>query len=181
VTVSGMQGSRQRVGHADSRGIGGGAGALCEAGPEAKVVTKLQYLELEQVFFAVYERDGLKAALEAHANAAILTASGRKRPCAVPDSIVMPEIREACELYGVTPARFLEHNRNQTIGKCRDVAALAMRLGGRSYPVIAKIVDRDHSTVIFQVRRAKASDELRAQAEAIHVKLCVADERNEAA
>lgn len=55
--------------------------------------------------------------------------------------------------------------------RARQVAMWLMRQAGRSYPEIARQMERDHSTVLYACRRVAAIDDLQAAAAEIYTAL----------
>lgn len=66
-----------------------------------------------------------------------------------------PIVQRCAELFLVAPRDLTGRYRFDFVMRARFALYLALRLQGRSYPNIGKIVDRDHSTVMNGVKRAE--------------------------
>lgn len=62
-------------------------------------------------------------------------------------------MRKVVEKMGVTEAEILSRSRENRIKKARLVLWYAMRLDGYSYPAIARFTNRDHTTVMYLLKR----------------------------
>lgn len=137
-------------------------------------MTPAQRQELTETFLHAYREKGdLSAALEVHANAAVLASAGigmkSRRP---PSFVALPAIREACEMYGLTPKGMMCESREAMFVDCRAVAALALSMQGFNPRQIANALGRkDHTTALAAIRRASKRPDLKAKAEEISKKL----------
>lgn len=66
-----------------------------------------------------------------------------------------PIVQRCAELFLVAPRDLTGRYRFDFVMRARFALYLALRLQGRSYPNIGKIVDRDHTTVMDGVKRAE--------------------------
>lgn len=144
-------------------------------------MTPEQRNELGEVFCFAYQSAGFDAAIEAVANAAVLSAAGlSSRARIAPVRIYLPAVRMACELYGIAPKPFLSSSKVKLLTDCRAVAALAMRLGGMSLQSITMAMGRrDHTAAMAAIKRAKASPLLQRQAEEIAATIAGTNQRTE--
>lgn len=123
--------------------------------------------ELDEVFLYSYREGGLRAALDAHARAAVIYAAGnvgrRRKP---PSRLTLEPIRIVCELYGLRPAQLLERSKRSPLPDARAVAAKVLREHGNGYSlhVIGDLLAIDHSSVVSAIRRCDQSTALTEKA-----------------
>lgn len=66
-------------------------------------------------------------------------------------------IRAAATYYGLHPATLAQSSREMRVVRARHLAMYVARVAsGQSYPSIARNFDRDHTTVLFGVRKVAA-------------------------
>src|SRR3990167_4894278 len=65
-------------------------------------------------------------------------------------------LQASCKLYGVTPAAVLGRGRGQRVVYCRELLAWGLRQEHIVYTDIGKLLGKDHSSMIWAVRRAEA-------------------------
>lgn len=66
-----------------------------------------------------------------------------------------PIVQRCAELFLIAPRDLVGRYRFDFVMRARFALYLALRLQGRSYQNIGKIVDRDHSTIMNGVDRAE--------------------------
>lgn len=71
-------------------------------------------------------------------------------------------LRAAADLYGVSPAEILAHDKSRSVSNARHMAAWLLRQKGLSYSAIGRHLGRDHSTVISACRIIDADGMRRA-------------------
>ena len=81
-------------------------------------------------------------------------------------SMYEPEVLQgSADWVGVSVEAMLGPRRFQELVKARRIAAVALRIMGYSYPEIASLMDRDHTSIMHLVNRAgddvwRASEEI---------------------
>lgn len=70
-------------------------------------------------------------------------------------------IGQAADLYGVGLEEVLSDSRDARVVKARQAACWLLRGYGLSFPRIATIVGRDHTTVMYAVRKVDADPSIR--------------------
>jgi chromosomal replication initiation ATPase DnaA len=127
--------------------------------------------ELDEVFLYAYRAGGLRAALDAHARAAVLYA--HRKP---PARITLEPIRIVCEMYGLRPAQLLERARRYPLPEARAIAAKVLReVHGLSFPAIGGLLNIDHTSVMAAIRRCDESPTLTAKAHGVIAQLGAAE------
>ena len=76
-------------------------------------------------------------------------------------------IERACSIYGVSKEALLSKTRTKKISEARNVAMMAVRRSGLSWPETGRVFKKDHSTVIKNCKalafRASQNKELRTR------------------
>lgn len=62
-----------------------------------------------------------------------------------------------CDKYGVLMDEVCGRSKIPQIVKARVAVAVMLRASGLSYPMIGRFVKKDHSTILNEVRRARAA------------------------
>jgi chromosomal replication initiation ATPase DnaA len=71
-------------------------------------------------------------------------------------------LAEVCKLFGCTIEDFKDrHNKKALLVDARTVAAVLLRDRGLSFPVIGKLMDRDHTSIVYLMQRFPARAENR--------------------
>ena len=65
-------------------------------------------------------------------------------------------VAEAAERHGVTTGAILSRSRRRPVVRARQEVCWELRQLNLSYPQIAELLDRDHSTVLVAVRKVEA-------------------------
>lgn len=65
-------------------------------------------------------------------------------------------VANAADLYGVAVADILSPSRDRRVTNARQAACWLLRGHGMSLPAIGRALDRDHTTVLYAVRRIDA-------------------------
>lgn len=64
-------------------------------------------------------------------------------------------LERVCDRFGISMAELLSRDRHSNIAAARAVAAWLLREHGLSFPVIGRVLRRDHSTVLVAVRKVE--------------------------
>jgi len=89
----------------------------------------------------------------------LLSAADRSRlshVCAADkEAVAQRAVGEVAVLSGFTVAQLTGATRRRSICEARDIACLAAFNAGASYSAIARVLGRDHSTIISAVKRER--------------------------
>lgn len=97
--------------------------------------------------------------------------TARPVPTMSPDAAICAAALE----FGIHPAEITLETRDYPYVDARGIAMWLLRKAGYSYPRIANLLDRDHTTVIYNVRRVRRNTDLLAIAHRIHTRLTAED------
>lgn len=77
-----------------------------------------------------------------------------------------------CDAYGISLPQLLSHRRDMTFVTARVECAKKLRAMGLSLPRIGKIMNRDHTTILYLLRDPKAHGVKKAAVDATIAELC---------
>lgn len=86
-----------------------------------------------------------------------------RKPVTIPpgfDPVSWFRVQAAAEHFGVTVEAILTGTRRPRVVSARHVACWLLRDTGRSFPDVGRTMRRDHSTVIYAVRKVEEDPEL---------------------
>jgi len=71
-----------------------------------------------------------------------------------PDGVFEDVIEEACQRYNITWEELRSRRKPRRLARAREDIAVALRARGWSFPLIGKLLRKDHSTIVLMVQRA---------------------------
>lgn len=77
-----------------------------------------------------------------------------------PDAICEMSVASAATAFGTTPERILSADRHRTVTDARAVAMTAVRRGGMTLPAIATYFGKDHTTVLYALKKVEGNPRL---------------------
>ena len=77
-----------------------------------------------------------------------------ERPVAPDGEVIRALVVDAARLHGVPVAEIMGHNKAPRVVRARQAVMAEAHLRGLSTPRIGAVLRRDHSTVLYGIRRA---------------------------